>query len=171
MQSVLSRFEPVSPCPFPMTITITPRAPPLTYKLNLKSYGKLHGECEVRRLIPMSAKRHASPDAGRKNPMVNGQDQIVLSENNSYSSIRVVSMDKVKIQPSKDYHDSHSAQVKKRSILVSLELRHQLQNSKHKQKLLKCKSTIHIATFNIRTLNRIGWLLEMTVLWQSITQT
>ena len=24
---------------------------------------------------------------------------------------------------------------------------------KHKQKLLKCKSTIHIATFNIRTFN------------------
>ena len=31
-----------------------------------------------------------------------------------------------------------------------------------KQKLLKCKSTIQIATFNVRTLNRIGQLLELT---------
>ena len=30
------------------------------------------------------------------------------------------------------------------------------------QKLLKCKQTIQIATFNIRTLNRIGQLLELT---------
>ena len=33
---------------------------------------------------------------------------------------------------------------------------------KLKQKLLKCKSTIQIATFNVRTLNRIGQLLELT---------
>ena len=31
-----------------------------------------------------------------------------------------------------------------------------------KQKLLKCKQTIQIATFNIRTLNRIGQLPELT---------
>ena len=31
-----------------------------------------------------------------------------------------------------------------------------------KQKLLKCKQTIQIATFNIRTLNRIGQLSELT---------
>ena len=31
-----------------------------------------------------------------------------------------------------------------------------------KQKLLKCKSTIQIATFNVRTLNRIGQLPELT---------
>ena len=33
---------------------------------------------------------------------------------------------------------------------------------KLKQKLLKCKSTIQIATFNVRTLNRIGQLPELT---------
>ena len=33
---------------------------------------------------------------------------------------------------------------------------------KLKQKLLKCKRTIQIATFNVRTLNRIGQLLELT---------
>ena len=31
-----------------------------------------------------------------------------------------------------------------------------------KQKLLKCKQTIQIATFNVRTLNRIGQLPELT---------
>ena len=31
-----------------------------------------------------------------------------------------------------------------------------------KQKLLKCKKTIRIATFNVRTLNRIGKLPELT---------
>ena len=30
------------------------------------------------------------------------------------------------------------------------------------QKLLKCKQTIQIATLNVRTLNRIGQLLELT---------
>ena len=33
---------------------------------------------------------------------------------------------------------------------------------KLKQKLLKCKQTIQIATFNVRTLNRIGQLPELT---------
>ena len=33
---------------------------------------------------------------------------------------------------------------------------------KLKQKFLKCKSTIQIATFNVRTLNRIGQLPEQT---------
>ena len=33
---------------------------------------------------------------------------------------------------------------------------------KLKQKLLKCKSTIQIATFNVRTLNRIGSLPQLT---------
>ena len=33
---------------------------------------------------------------------------------------------------------------------------------KLKQKLLKCKETIKIATFNVRTLNRIGQLPELT---------
>ena len=35
---------------------------------------------------------------------------------------------------------------------------------KLKQKLLKCKQTIQIATFNVRTLNRIGQLSELTAL-------
>ena len=34
---------------------------------------------------------------------------------------------------------------------------------KLKQNLLKCKCTIQIATFNVRTLNRIGQLPELTV--------
>ena len=34
--------------------------------------------------------------------------------------------------------------------------------TERKQKLLKCKQTIQIATFNVRTLNRIGQLSELT---------
>ena len=34
---------------------------------------------------------------------------------------------------------------------------------KPKQKFLKCKNPIQIATFNVRTLNRIGQLPELTV--------
>ena len=35
--------------------------------------------------------------------------------------------------------------------------------TEHKQqKFLKCKQTIQIVTFNVRTLNRIGQLLELT---------
>ena len=34
--------------------------------------------------------------------------------------------------------------------------------TKLKQKLLKCKQTIQIGTFNVRTLNRIGQLPEVT---------
>ena len=33
---------------------------------------------------------------------------------------------------------------------------------KRKQKLLKCKRTIQVATFNVRTLNKIGHLPELT---------
>ena len=33
---------------------------------------------------------------------------------------------------------------------------------KLKEKLLKCKRTIQIATFNVRILNRIGKLLDLT---------
>ena len=76
-------------------------------------------------------------------------------------------MDENKTQPSKDYHDSYPnhialgacpaeagalAQVFEKSV-IELKL---------KQKLLKCKSTIQIATFNVRTLNRIGQLPELT---------
>ena len=39
---------------------------------------------------------------------VNGQDQIVQLGNYYYSSFRVVSIDEIKIQPLKDYHDSYS---------------------------------------------------------------
>ena len=45
---------------------------------------------------------------GGRTPPVNGQDQIVQSGNYCYSSLRVASIDEIKIQPSKDYHDSHS---------------------------------------------------------------
>ena len=102
---------------------------------------------------------------GGLTPQINGQDQRVQSGNYCYSSFSVASIDEVKIQPSKDYHDSHLkhmqttssfTRVKKWRILLRLELwlqcsKNQLRNLNKNKKLLKCKRTIQIATFNIRT--------------------
>ena len=56
--------------------------------------------------------------------------------------------------------------VKKGRALLRFELWSHVQKSaaelKLKQKYLKCKSTIQISTFNVRTFNRIGQLLELT---------
>ena len=57
-------------------------------------------------------------------------------------------------------------QVKKGRILLRLEpwplFKKSATELKLKQKLLKCKQTIQIATFNVRTLNRIRQLPELT---------
>ena len=47
MQSVQD-FELVSSCPTPMTITITPRAPPLVYGLNSTAIALRQGWMEIR---------------------------------------------------------------------------------------------------------------------------
>ena len=76
---------------------------------------------------------------------------------------------RIKTQPLKDYHDSHSNHCPNRIALCPAEvgaLTPMFEKSaielKLKQKLLKCKSTIQIVTFNVRTLNRIGQLSELT---------
>ena len=67
---------------------------------------------------------------GKQTIQVNSQDQIVQSGNYCYVSLRVLSIDEVKIKPSKDYHDSHVqitssyTQVKKGHILLGLEKKH-----------------------------------------------
>ena len=71
----------------------------------------------------------------------------------------------------KDYHDSYSNYItfcvgKKRVHSTEVgALTPVFEKSatelKQKQKLLKCKSTIQIATFNVRTLNRTGHLPEL----------
>ena len=108
----------------------------------------------------------------RQTPRVNGQEQIVQSRN--YSSFRVASIDENKTQPSKDYHDSYSNPMSKlhRSShgqkgarpaeVGTLGPMFEKSATEHKQKLLKCKSTIQITTFNVRTLNRIGQLPGLT---------
>ena len=114
---------------------------------------------------------------GTRTPWVNGQGLIVKSGNYCYSSFRISSMDVNKTQPSKDYRNSYSNHMSKsyspgrgqkrgascwgwssgpnfRKIRVII--------FKQKQKLLKLKTTIQIATFNDRTLKRIGQLPEQT---------
>ena len=71
--------------------------------------------------------------------------------------------------PSKDNHDPHSnhihklhhsSRVKKVGALASVFERSAAELKQ--QKLLKCKQTIQIAIFNVRTLNRIGQLPDLT---------
>ena len=103
----------------------------------------------------MTGPRRASSDAMRTNPpQVNGQDQIVQSGNYCNSSFRVASIDEVKIQPSKDYLDSHTnhvqatshfTRVKKERVLLRLELwsqcsKNQLQNSNENKNYLNVKA-------------------------------
>ena len=83
---------------------------------------------------------------------------------------------RTKTEPSKDYHDPDSNHFpncialsagKKGTRLaevgaLALLFKKSATELKLKQKLLKCKSTIKIAIFNVRTLNRIGQLPELT---------
>ena len=86
--------------------------------------------------------------------------------------MRMASIDKIKIQPSKDYHNSDSNHI---ALCASQQGAHSAEvgnlapmfeksttEFKLRQKLLRCKSTVHIGTFNVRTLNRIGQLPELT---------
>ena len=78
-------------------------------------------------------------------------------------------MDENKTQSWKDYHDSYSNHIalhtgKKGARPVEVGalapvFKKSATELKLKQKLLKCKSTIQIATFNIKTLNRISQLM------------
>ena len=126
----------------------------------------------------MSGQQDTSPDAGQKN--------LIGQQSGSNSSVRklllLIYKSGVhwwdKIQPLKDCHDSYSNHIPNHIALcmgkqrehsaavgalapvfekLAIELKHI-----PKQKLLRCKSTIHIATLNIRTLNRIGQLPELT---------
>ena len=110
----------------------------------------------------------------RRIPQVNCQDHMVQLGNYFYLSIRMASIDGIKIQPLKDYHDSdsnciilrtgktrvRSAEV--RSLAPVLKKSATVLKLKPKLKLLRCKNTVHIATLNNRTLNRIGQLPELT---------
>ena len=105
----------------------------------------------------------------------NGQDQIVRSGNYCCSSIRVASIDKNKNSHRKitmthtqtTCPNCIALRVGKKKGVRPAEvwaLASVLKKSatELKQKLLKCKRTIQIATFNVRTLHRIEQLPELT---------
>ncbi len=112
---------------------------------------------------------------GERTPQVNGQDQIVQSGNYCYSFIRLVSIDEIKnkaieISPwllLKLYVQTGLpfAQVKKEVCSADAgalaSVFEKPATVKPKQKLPKCKSTIHIVIFNVRTLNGIGKQTEL----------
>ena len=81
----------------------------LTYKLNFGSHGKQHDGCEVRRRNPKSVQRRNIPDAGWKNP----PGQWLVSHNSVRKLLLLILKGDLywwdkKIQPPKNYHDSHS---------------------------------------------------------------
>ena len=99
----------------------------------------------------------------------------VRSGNNCCSSIRVVSMDE-----NKNSHRKITMTHSQTTYINRIALRAGKKGARSaeagalasvfeksatklkQEKLLKCKQTIHIATLNVRTLNRIGQLLELT---------
>ena len=95
----------------------------------------------------------------------NGQNQIVRSGNYRCSSFRVTS-GKITTTHTQTTYSNHIAGKKGAHPAEVRALAPVFEKSatefKLKQKLLKCKSTIQITTFNVRTLNRIGQLPDQT---------
>ena len=140
-----------------------------------KNHGKLHGGCkgkQVKTLWQLNTMPNQVLDIGILR--FNSQDQIAWSWNYCCSSIRVASIDENKNSHLKitmthtqttcpnliAFHAGkkgvcHAEVGALASVLEKLA-------TELKQELLKCKCIIQIATFNIRTLNRIGQLLELT---------
>ena len=116
---------------------------------------------------------------GLRIPRDNGLDLITWSGNYCYSPIRVASLDENKnaaierlpwltlkplVQTASLFvrvkNGAHPAEVGALApVFEKSATEHKLEL---KQKLFKCKSTIQIVTFNVRILNRIGQLLELT---------
>ena len=106
----------------------------------------------------------------------NSQDQIVWLGNYCCSSIRVDSIDenenshwKITMIHTQTTCPNHIALYAGKKGVYPAEVgalapvfEKSATELKLKQKLLKCKHTIQIVTFNIRTLNRIGQLPELT---------
>ena len=104
-----------------------------------------------------------------------GQDQLVRSGNYCCSSIRVASVDE-----NKNFHWKITMTHTQTTCPNRIALRTGKKEARpagagalasvfeksatelKQQKLLKCKHTVQIATFNVRTLNRIGQLQELT---------
>ena len=104
----------------------------------------------------------------------NGQDQIVWSGNYSCSSMKVAFIDenknshqKITMTHIQTTSPNHIAlHVDKKAVrpaeVGALDSVFEKSATELKQKLLICKCTIQIMTFNVRTLNKIGQLLELT---------
>ena len=106
----------------------------------------------------------------------NDQDQIVRSGNYCSSSIRVASIDENKNRHRKitmthtptTCPNRIALRTSKKGVYpaevraLALVFEKSATELKLKQKLLKCKRRIQTVTFNVRTLNRIGQLPELT---------
>ena len=145
-------------------------------RIFLESHGKQHGGYKGGQ-TQWRVNTMPNQVLGVRIPRDNGQDQIVRSGNYNWSSIRVVSIDENKntaierlpwltlkrlVQTvslfARVKKGAHTAEV---GALTPV-FEKSATKLKLKQKLLKCKSTMQIATFKVRTLNRNGQLPELT---------
>ena len=127
------------------------------------------------RINPLTAKRNALPGPGHMSLVAQSSGSSVRSGNYCCSSIRVASINKNKNSHRKitvthtqnayinritlraGKKDAHPAEVRALAAMIEKSVTELIQ-----QKLLKYRRTIQIATFNVRTLNRIGQLPELT---------
>ena len=87
----------------------------------------------------------------------------VGSENYWCSSIRVASIDENKNSHRKiTMTHTQTTYINRIALRGGKKVFEKSATELKQQKLLKCKQTIQIATFNVRTLNRIGQLPELT---------
>ena len=129
------------------------------------------------RINPLTAKCNAWPGPGRVRLASQLSGSSVWSGNYCCSSIRVASTDENKNSHRKitithtqtTYINCITLRVGKKGARPAevgplASVFEKSATELKQQKLLKCKQTIQIATFNIRTLNRIGQLPQLTAL-------
>ena len=103
------------------------------------------------------------------------QDRLVRSENYCCPSVRVASIDENKIRhgkitkthtqttcPNRITLCAGKKGVRPAEVAALAPVFEKSATELKQQKLLKCKYTVHIVTFDVRTLNRIGQLQELT---------
>ena len=136
---------------------------------------KQNGGCEVRLMNPKMGQRRASLAVEKKKTLVNGQGQIVQSGNYSHSSFRAALIDeKTKEHSTKDYYNYTSNRivlysdkqgvrcVKAGDLVPVFEKSNTEPKQMHKAKLLKCKSIVNVAVFNVRISNTVYQLPDLT---------
>ena len=132
----------------------------------LRTHGKQHDGRKGMRINPLTAKRNAQPGPGRMSLVAQRSGSTVRSGNYCCSSISVASIDENSNSHRKitmthtqtTYINRIALRVSKKGarpaeVGALASVFENLATELKQQNLLKCKQTIQIATFNVRTLN------------------